>query len=116
MLLIACRLAYVRVMPLDARSQSVFLPSACPHDCPSTCALEVEKLDSRTIGRVRGAEANTYTLGVVCAKVARYKERVHHPGRLTQPLRRVGEKVADTAASQTYTCDQPHAPPTPAGR
>ena len=29
--------------------------SACPHDCPSTCALEVEVLDERTIGRVRGA-------------------------------------------------------------
>ena len=92
-------------MPLDARSQSVFLPSACPHDCPSTCALEVEKLDARTIGRVRGAEANTYTLGVVCAKVARYKERVHHPGRLTQPLRRVGEKGAGMAAFQPIAWD-----------
>ena len=24
----------------------------CPHDCPSTCALEVEKLDSHHIGRI----------------------------------------------------------------
>ena len=53
--------------------------SACPHDCPSTCALEVEVLDERTIGRVRGAEDNAYTAGVICAKVARYAERVHHP-------------------------------------
>ncbi len=66
--------------------------SACPHDCPSTCALEVERLDSHTIGRVRGAAENSYTAGVVCAKVARYAERIHHPDRLTQPLRRVGEK------------------------
>ena len=29
--------------------------SACPHDCPSTCALEVEVFDERTIGRVHGA-------------------------------------------------------------
>ena len=28
--------------------------STCPHDCPSTCALEVEKLDSHHIGRIRG--------------------------------------------------------------
>src|SRR5947209_15638112 len=66
--------------------------SACPHDCPSTCALEVEVLDERTIGRVRGAEDNDYTLGVICAKVARYAERVHHPDRLLRPLRRTGPK------------------------
>jgi anaerobic selenocysteine-containing dehydrogenase len=66
--------------------------SACPHDCPSTCALEVEILDDHTIGRVRGARENDYTAGVICAKVARYAERVHHPDRLTQPLRRTGAK------------------------
>ena len=66
--------------------------SACPHDCPSTCALEVEIIDGRTIGRVRGAEENAYTAGVICAKVARYAERVHHPDRLKHPLRRVGAK------------------------
>jgi anaerobic selenocysteine-containing dehydrogenase len=66
--------------------------SACPHDCPSTCALEVELLDERTIGRVRGAKDNSYTAGVICAKVARYAERVHHPARLTTPLRRKGRK------------------------
>jgi anaerobic selenocysteine-containing dehydrogenase len=66
--------------------------TACPHDCPSTCALEVEVLDDGTIGRVRGAEENTYTAGVICAKVARYAERANHPDRLTQPLRRKGAK------------------------
>ncbi len=66
--------------------------SACPHDCPSTCALEVELLDARAIGRVRGAKDNDYTAGVICAKVARYAEREHHPERLLHPLRRVGEK------------------------
>ena len=30
--------------------------------------------------------------GVVCAKVARYAERIHHPERLTHPLRRTGPK------------------------
>ncbi|WP_273785417.1 molybdopterin oxidoreductase family protein [Brucella intermedia] len=66
--------------------------SACPHDCPSTCALDVEILDERTIGRVRGAKDNSYTAGVICAKVARYAERVHHPGRLKHPLVRAGAK------------------------
>ncbi len=66
--------------------------SACPHDCPSTCALEIEKLDQFRIGRVRGAEANSYTAGVICAKVARYAERAQHPDRLLQPMRRTGPK------------------------
>jgi hypothetical protein len=39
--------------------------SACPHDCPSTCALDVEILDARTIGRIRGAADNSYTAGAV---------------------------------------------------
>ena len=69
-----------------------FWKSACPHDCPSACSLEVERLSSTRIGRIRGAAANTYTDGVVCAKVARYAERVHHPDRLKQPLQRVGRK------------------------
>ncbi len=68
--------------------------SACPHDCPSTCALEVEKLDAHHIGAVRGAKENTYTAGVICSKVARYAERIHHPDRLTVPLRRTGAKGA----------------------
>jgi anaerobic selenocysteine-containing dehydrogenase len=66
--------------------------SACPHDCPSTCALDVELLDDGRIGRVHGAEDNSYTAGVICAKVARYAERIHHPDRLLHPLRRVGGK------------------------
>jgi anaerobic selenocysteine-containing dehydrogenase len=68
--------------------------SACPHDCPSTCALEVELLDAHTIGRVRGSKENDYTAGVICAKVARYAEREHHAQRLLHPMQRVGDKGA----------------------
>lgn len=68
--------------------------SACPHDCPSTCALEVEIVDGDRIGKVRGSAENDYTAGVICAKVARYAERVHHPDRLLKPLRRQGAKGA----------------------
>jgi len=82
-----------RDLAKPARANPVRIaPSACPHDCPSTCALEVEVLDARTIGRVRGAADNSYTAGVICAKVARYAERVHHPDRLLHPLRRKGPK------------------------
>src|SRR5438034_994214 len=66
--------------------------STCPHDCPSACALDVEVIDGSTIGRVRGSKLQSYTAGVVCAKVARYAERIHHPDRLMHPLRRMGAK------------------------
>ncbi|MFN0263303.1 molybdopterin-dependent oxidoreductase [Tepidamorphus sp. 3E244] len=66
--------------------------STCPHDCPSTCALDVEVVDGAMIGRVRGHNGQSYTAGVICAKVARYAERNHHPDRLLKPLQRVGEK------------------------
>ena len=57
------------------------VPSVCPHDCPSACVLEVERIKptpaeagGRRTRRVRGARRQAYTRGVVCAKVARYAE------------------------------------------
>jgi anaerobic selenocysteine-containing dehydrogenase len=94
--------------------------SACPHDCPSTCALEVELLDDGTIGRVRGAKDNDYTAGVICAKVARYAEREHHAERVLHPLQRVGGKgsgefrriswdaALDLVAENFLKCEQRH--------
>ena len=96
--------------------------SVCPHDCPSQCALEVELLDPRTIGRVRGASDNSYTLGVICEKVARYAERIHHPGRLTRPLKRNGPRgsgewrtiswdaALDLAAEAMLAAERRHGP------
>ncbi len=75
---------------MDAPTE--LLHSVCPHDCPSACALEVERLVGGRIGKVRGAKENSYTAGVLCSKVARYADRIHHPDRLTVPLRRTGEK------------------------
>lgn len=80
--------------PMDQALRIENRPSVCPHDCPSACSLEVEVIENRRVGRVRGAETNTYTAGVICAKVARYAERIHHPDRLLHPLKRVGPKGA----------------------
>ena len=66
--------------------------STCPHDCPSACALDIEVIGGQSIGRVRGSRKQTYTAGVVCAKVARYAERIHHPERVIYPMRRTGPK------------------------
>jgi len=85
-------------LPLD------IVASVCPHDCPSACALEIERT-GRRLGRVRGAAAQSYTRAVVCAKVARYAERQHHPARLSQPLHRVGEKGAGIEAFRPISWD-----------
>jgi anaerobic selenocysteine-containing dehydrogenase len=91
-------------LPLDtAPVETAF--TVCPHDCPSACALEVERLGGDRIGRVRGARGQTYTDGVVCAKVARYAERQYHPERLSVPLRRIGEKGVGRAAFAPISWD-----------
>jgi anaerobic selenocysteine-containing dehydrogenase len=77
---------------MNQRAKIDIRHSTCPHDCPSACALDVEVIDDATIGRLRGSKQQSYTAGVVCAKVARYAERVHHPDRLLYPLRRTGPK------------------------
>ena len=66
--------------------------SVCPHDCPGACALEVELSEQQRVVRIRGAQEMPYTDGVICAKVGRYEERVHHPDRLKTPLIRTGPK------------------------
>ncbi len=73
--------------PLSHIAQSV-----CPHDCPSACSLDVEVIDGTRIGRVHGSKVNTYTAGVICAKVARYSDRITHPDRLLYPMMRTGPK------------------------
>ena len=70
-------------------------PSVCPLDCPDTCSLSV-RTDGVRILEVRGSDANPYTAGVICNKVARsYPEFVHGSGRITHPLKRVGPRGGD---------------------
>lgn len=59
-------------------------------------------IDGARIGRVRGARDQSYTAGVVCAKVARYAERIHHPERLLYPLKRTGPKGSNQFARVTW--------------
>ena len=72
--------------------------TVCPHDCPSVCALEVERTADGRLGKVRGSNRNSFTSGVVCAKVSRYAERYHHKERLAFPMRRTGERGSGTFA------------------
>ncbi|MCP3711952.1 molybdopterin oxidoreductase family protein [Paraburkholderia sp. CNPSo 3274] len=68
-----------------------FARAVCPHDCPDTCAMRVTVEKGRAV-KVSGDPDHPPTQGVLCTKVTRYAERVHHPKRLTQPMKRVGRK------------------------
>ena len=97
-LLAASHLQYTKAMNLATpiSTKPAIGHTVCPHDCPSACALEVDLTADGRIGRVRGAREQTYTAGVICAKVARYSERIYHPDRLMTPKRRLGAKGAGT--------------------
>ena len=64
---------------------------ACPLDCPDTCSWLVEVEDGRAVG-LRGDRTHPFTHGALCPKVNRYLDAVNGPGRVTQPLRRIGAK------------------------
>ncbi len=71
-------------------TQSDVRPSVCPLDCPDCCSLAVQVCNDK-ITSVKGSNANPYTAGKICNKVARYyPEFVHGEQRLTTPLRRTG--------------------------
>ena len=59
--------------------------SACPHDCPDTCAMLVTVKGGRAV-RVAGDPEHPFTQGFLCAKVNRYVERTYHADRLQTPI------------------------------
>lgn len=68
------------------------LPSVCPLDCPDTCSLSVTVDDDRVV-KVRGADANPFTEGVLCNKVTRsFPDFAHGENRMRYPQKRVGAK------------------------
>ena len=65
--------------------------TACPHDCPDTCAMLTTVRDGVAI-KVRGNPEHPFTRGGLCVKVNDYEQRVYSPDRILQPLRRAGPK------------------------
>ncbi len=65
--------------------------AACPHDCPDACGVLITVEDGRAT-KVQGDPAHPVTRGFLCAKVAKYLDRVYSPERVLYPARRVGRK------------------------
>jgi anaerobic selenocysteine-containing dehydrogenase len=67
--------------------------SACPHDCPDTCAMITTVRDGKAV-EVRGNPDHPFTRGGLCVKVNDYQNRVYSPDRVLHPLKRTGPKGA----------------------
>jgi molybdopterin guanine dinucleotide-containing S/N-oxide reductase-like protein len=65
--------------------------AACPHDCPDACGVLITVDDGRAT-RIQGDPSHPVTRGFLCAKVAKYLDRVYSPDRVMYPMRRVGPK------------------------
>jgi anaerobic selenocysteine-containing dehydrogenase len=65
--------------------------AACPHDCPDACGVLITVEDGRAT-KIQGDPQHPVTRGFLCAKVAKYLDRVYSPGRVLYPMRRVAPK------------------------
>ena len=77
--------------------------SACPHDCPDTCAMLTTVRDGKAV-EVRGNPDHPFTRGGLCVKVNDYENRVYSANRVLTPLRRAGAK--GEGAFQPITWDE----------
>lgn len=77
--------------------------AACPHDCPDACGVLITVEDGCAT-RIQGDPKHPVTQGFLCAKVAKYLDRVYAPDRVLYPLRRVSRKGSlQTPLNQTET-------------
>src|SRR5437868_5586962 len=65
--------------------------AACPHDCPDACGVLITVEDGRAT-KIQGDSSHPVTRGFLCAKVAKYLDRVYSPDRVLYPMRRVVPK------------------------
>ncbi|MFZ0419708.1 MAG: molybdopterin-dependent oxidoreductase [Candidatus Sulfotelmatobacter sp.] len=65
--------------------------AACPHDCPDACGVLISVEDGRAT-KIQGDPKHPVTRGFLCAKVAKYLDRVYSPDRVLYPMRRIAPK------------------------
>ena len=81
--------------------------AACSHDCPDACGVLITVQDGRAT-KIEGDPAHPMTRGFLCAKVAKYLDRVYSPERVLYPMRRVGPKGI-AAKARSFAAGQPGA-------
>lgn len=65
--------------------------AACSHDCPDACGVLITIDDGKAV-KIQGDPKHPVTQGFLCAKVAKYLDRVYSPDRVLYPMRRVAPK------------------------
>jgi anaerobic selenocysteine-containing dehydrogenase len=73
--------------------------AACPHDCPDACGVLITVEGGRAT-KIQGDPTHPVTRGFLCAKVAKYLDRVYSPDRVLYPMRRIAAK--GTAAERSF--------------
>ncbi len=74
--------------------------AACPHDCPDACGVLITVQDGRAT-KIQGDPEHPVTRGFLCAKVAKYLDRVYSPDRVLYPMRRIAAK-GPVAGQQSF--------------
>ena len=77
--------------------------AACPHDCPDACGvlITVDEVTGKAT-KLQGDPSHPMTRGFLCAKVAKYLDRVYSPERLLYPMKRIAAKGAQLAPEQAF--------------
>src|SRR6202162_2754624 len=70
------------------QSQLRVVHGVCSLDCPDSCAVLVSVDGAGRAQKIAGDPTHPVTRGFLCAKVARYLDRVYSPDRLLYPMRR----------------------------
>jgi anaerobic selenocysteine-containing dehydrogenase len=62
--------------------------AACPHDCPDACGVLITIDDGRAT-RIQGDPEHPVTRGFLCAKVAKYLDRVYSPDEIANKFKNI---------------------------
>ncbi|MGH9589537.1 MAG: molybdopterin oxidoreductase, partial [Terracidiphilus sp.] len=73
---------------MDAASPFRVIHAVCSHDCPDSCGVLVTVNAEGRAVKIQGDPAHPVTQGFLCAKVAKYLDRVYSPDRVLYPMRR----------------------------
>src|SRR5690242_17261 len=86
-----CIRTHTRRAPYNRVNMKQVVHAACPHDCPDACGVLITVEDGRAT-KIQGDPEHPVTQGFLCAKVAKYLDRVYSPDRVLYPMRRIGPK------------------------